>query len=127
MEEKNLENTKQANNTIPNNKKDRRNFSIAGFCLGIISIVICCTINISMIIGILAIVFGALGIKSSKKNMSIVAIVTGVIGIFLSVIMIFVMVFGLLNLFYREILPEGLNSLKDYPNYSYHYYCKKSF
>ena len=90
MEEKNLENVNQENNTKLNNKKDRRNFSIAGFCLGIISIVICCTVNISMIIGILAIVFGALGIKSSKKNMSIVAIVTGSIGIVLSIIMIFV-------------------------------------
>lgn len=129
MEEKNLENVNKGNNTEPNNKKDRRNFSIAGFCLGIISIVICCTINISMIIGILAIIFGALGIKSSKKKMSITAIVTGGIGIILSIIMIFVMVFGLLNIFFGKMFPEGLDSLKDYPdsNFSYHYYYKKSY
>ena len=129
MEEKKLENVNQENNTKLNYKKDRRNFSIAGFCLGIISIVICCTVNISMIIGILAIIFGALGIKSSKKKMSITAIVTGGIGIILSIIMIFVMVFGLLNIFFGKMFPEGLDSLKDYPdsNFSYHYYYKKSY
>ncbi len=128
MEEKNLENVNKGNNT-KTNKNDRKNFSIAGFCLGIISIVICCTINISMIIGILAIIFGALGIKSSKKKMSITAIVTGAIGIILSIIMIFVMVCGLLNLFFGKMFPEGLDSLKDYPdsNFSYHYYYKKSY
>lgn len=122
--ERKLENVNQEYNTKTNNKKDRSNFSIAGFCLGIISIVTCCTINISMIIGILAIVFGAIGIKSSKKNMSIVAIVTGAIGIVLSIIMIFVMVFGILNLVFGNIFPNGLDSLNDYINYGYY---KKSF
>lgn len=67
MEEKNLENVNKGNNT-KTNKNDRKNFSIAGFCLGIISIVICCTINISMIIGILAIIFGGTRNKIFKEK-----------------------------------------------------------
>lgn len=87
-----INNSKQTTNNMENDKKG---FSIAALVLGIVAIVLSCIWYISIPCAILAIVFGILGIKSSKKGMSIAGITTGAIGIFISIaILIVLMIFG---------------------------------
>ena len=74
-------------------EKDKKGFSIAALVLGIISIVLCCVWYISIPCGILAIIFGIVGIKSSKKGMSIAGLITGSIGLIISIIMFVALVF----------------------------------
>ena len=88
-------------------EKDKKGFSIAALVLGIIAIVLCCIWYISVPCGILAIIFGIIGIKSSKKGMSIAGLITGAIGLVISIIMFVALVF-----FGMVIgLSEGLDSL----------------
>ena len=74
-------------------EKDKKGFSIAALVLGIIAIVCCCVWYISIPCGILAIIFGIVGIKSSKKGMSIAGLITGSIGLIISIIMFVALVF----------------------------------
>ncbi len=95
-------------------EKDKKGFSIAALVLGIIAIVLCCVWYISVPCGILAIIFGIIGIKSSKKGMSIAGLITGAIGLVISIIMFVALVF-----FGMVIgLSEGLDSL-DYDSSYY--------
>ena len=93
-----INNAKQTTNNMENDKKqvnDKKGFSIAALVLGIVAIVLSCTWYISIPCAILAIVFGILGIKSSKKGMSIAGITTGAIGMFICIaILIVLMIFG---------------------------------
>ena len=94
-------------------EKDKKGFSIAALVLGIIAIVLCCIWYISVPCGILAIIFGIIGIKSSKKGMSIAGLITGAIGLVISIIMFVALVF-----FGMVIgLSEGLDSLDDDSSY----------
>lgn len=92
----NLNENQNSNNVETNaveNKK--KNFSIAALVLGIVALVLSCIWYISIPCAILAIVFGILGIKSSKKGMSIAGITTGAIGMFICIaILIVLMIFG---------------------------------
>ena len=74
-------------------EKDKKGFSIAALVLGIISIVLCCVWYISIPCGILAIIFGIVGIKSSKKGMSIAGLITGAVGLVISIIIFIALVF----------------------------------
>lgn len=97
--------------------KDKKGFSIAALVLGIIAIVLCCIWYISIPCGILAIIFGVLGIKSSKKGMSIAGVTTGTIGLIISLIIFFALiVLGMLVGF-----AEGLDGI-DYNDRYYHRY-----
>ena len=93
-----INNAKQTTNNMENDKKqvnDKKGFSIAALVLGIVAIVLSCIWYISIPCAILAIVFGILGIKSSKKGMSIAGITTGAIGMFICIaILIVLMIFG---------------------------------
>ena len=95
-------------------EKDKKGFSIAALVLGIIAIVLCCIWYISVPCGILAIIFGIIGIKSSKKGMSIAGLITGAIGLVISIIMFVALVFFGLVIG----LSEGLDSL-DYDSSYY--------
>lgn len=92
----NLNENQNSNNVETNaveNKK--KNFSIAALVLGIVALVLSCIWHISIPCAILAIIFGVLGIKSSKKGMSIAGITTGAIGMFICIaILIVLMIFG---------------------------------
>ena len=79
-------------NAVENKKK---NFSIAALVLGIVALVLSCIWYISIPCAILAIIFGILGLKSSKRGMSIAGITTGAIGMFICIaILIVLMIFG---------------------------------
>ncbi len=67
--------------TMPDGTKDRKGFAIAGMVLGIVSIPCGCLAYFAFLPGLLGVIFGALGIKSSGKGMAIVGIVLGAIGI----------------------------------------------
>ena len=79
------ENVNNNNTTANQQQKDKKGFSIAALVLGIVAIVLCCVWYISIPCGILAIVFGTIGLRSSKRGMSISGIVTGIIGIIISI------------------------------------------
>ena len=76
----------QATNTAPAN--DKKGFSIAALVLGIIAIVLCCIWYVSIPCGIIALILGIIGLKSSKRGMSIAGIITGVIGMILSIVLV---------------------------------------
>ena len=74
----------QSTNTTPTN--DKKGFSIAALVLGIIALVICCIWYVSIPCGIIALILGIIGLKSSKRGMSIAGIVLGIIGIIIAII-----------------------------------------
>lgn len=97
--------------------KDKKGFAIAALVLGIIAVVLCCIWYVSIPCGILAIIFGILGIKSSKKGMSIAGLVTGAIGLIVSIIIFFALVIiGM-----AVGITEGLNGT-DFDNNFYDRY-----
>ena len=89
-------------------EKDKKGFSIAALVLGIIAIVCCCVWYISIPCGILAIIFGIIGIKSSKKGMSIAGLITGAIGLVISIIIFIALVFLGMAIGLSEVL-DGLD------------------
>lgn len=98
--------------------KDRKGFSIAALVLGIVAIVLCCIWYISIPCGILAVIFGILGIKSSKKGMSIAGLITGAIGLVISIIIFFTLVvIGMV-----VGITEGIDSTDYNDRYYYHRY-----
>ena len=99
--------------------KDKKGFSIAALVLGIISLVLFCLWYISIPCGILAIIFGILGIKSTKKGMSIAGVVTGAIGLVVSIVIFFMLViigitFGIIDGF--DTVDDGI---RHYNRYEY--------
>jgi len=99
-------------------KKDKKGFCIASLVLGIVAIVFFCIWYLSIPCGILAIIFGILGIKSTNKGMAIAGLITGAIGLVVSimiVIIVFLVAFtyGLTN--FSEIEDSGYHhSYYDY-------------
>ena len=82
----------QTQATIEEPKKDKKGLAIAAMVLGILSIVFFCEWYISIPCAVLAIIFGILALKYSKKGMAIAGISTGVVGITL-VITIYVLIY----------------------------------
>lgn len=115
MDEKNINETVINNNPV----KDKKGFSIAALVLGIMAILLSCLCFISVPCGIVAIILGVLGIKSSKRGMSIAGITTGGIGIVISIILLIVFIFGFFG-FVKDIIRYGIDHAEDYKN-SYHY------
>lgn len=113
-------------NILQNNEqnKDKKSFSMAALVLGIVAIVLSCVLYISIPCGILAIVFGAIGLKSSKRGMSISGIVTGIIGMIISISIILILViFG-----FTLGITESIRDIMDDNNYSDSYdYDSDSF
>ena len=95
-------------NAVENKKKNFR----------IVALVLSCIWYISIPCAILAIIFGVLGLKSSKRGMSIAGITTGAIGMVLSILLI-VSVF----LFGFAILKNATDELT---NNDYNYYLDDS-
>lgn len=118
-----INNAKQATNNMENNEKqanDKKGFSIAALVLGIVAIVLSCIWYISIPCAILAIVFGILGIKSSKKGMSIARITTGAIGMFICIAIII----GLMILGFAMGITDTITEIietEDYYDSSYYF------
>jgi hypothetical protein len=68
--------------------KDRKGFAIAALILGILSIPCGCLAYVAFLPGLLAVIFGILGLKSSRKGMAIAGIICGVVGIVFGAVML---------------------------------------
>lgn len=64
--------------------------AIASLVLGILAIITCLVWYISIVLGVLAVIFGAVSIKKRGRGKAIAGIVTGSIGIVLSLLIIWV-------------------------------------
>ena len=109
--------TEEKKETIKTKEKDRQGLAIAAMVLGIISLVLFCVWYISIPCSILALIFGIISVKSSKKGMAIAGISTGatsfVLTILLYVFIFFVLGFGTYS---------GIQNLLDeYEKYYYDY------
>ena len=106
----------QATNTAPAN--DKKGFSIAALVLGIIALVLCCIWYVSIPCGIIALILGIIGLKSSKRGMSIAGFITGVIGMILSIVLVIAIVMLGVSIFNsaKDAIEDS-----DYPS-SYYYY-----
>lgn len=81
------------NNPNPNQETKYKGFAIASMVCGIVGIVFFCVFYLSMILAVLAIIFGALVLNDNKKNgtntgrgMAIAGLVLGIVTIGLAVI-----------------------------------------
>ena len=59
--------------------QETKGFSIASMVLGIVSLVLCCFIYISLPCAILAVIFGIVGMKKGGKGMGIAGLVLGIV------------------------------------------------
>lgn len=75
--------------------KDRKGLAIAAMVLGIVSLVLFCIWYISIPCAILAIIFGILSLKSTKRGMAIAGITTGAIGFVLMVVLYLFLFFAI--------------------------------
>ena len=108
-------NEKSTTNNTP--QKDRKGFAIAALVLGIVSIVLACVWFLSIPCGILAIILGALSLKSSKRGFSIAGIITGIIGT-LALIIILILSFGI---YIFNNATDGVIDSSTYDDYSSYY------
>ena len=108
------ENVNNNNTTANQPQKDKKGFSIAALVLGVVAIVLSCVWYISITCAILAIVFGTIGLKSSKKGMSIAGIITGISGIIISIFIIFMIIIS----GFTKGLIEGITNGIEQNNYS---------
>jgi hypothetical protein len=63
----------------------RHGLAVAGFVLGVLSIIFSCLAYLSILPALLAIIFGVLGIKSSRKGLAIAGLIMGVVGALLGI------------------------------------------
>ncbi|MDR1015015.1 MAG: DUF2510 domain-containing protein [Coriobacteriales bacterium] len=61
--------------------KDRKGFAVASLVLGIFSLPCACFAYFAFFPGILAVIFGILGMKSSRRGMAIAGLIMGIVGI----------------------------------------------
>ncbi len=59
--------------------EEKKGLSIASMVLGIVSLVLCCIVYISVPCALLAIIFAAVGMKKGGKGMAIAGLVLGII------------------------------------------------
>jgi hypothetical protein len=97
--------------TRPPTSNGREGMAIAALVLGIVGVVSCICYGLSIIPGVLALIFGILSIKSSRKGMAIAGIICGAIAIILAIFFIIIMVSV-----YPDILanPEEYGLTQDY-------------
>ena len=66
---------------------DRKSIAIAALVVGILAIILYFVPVLGIILGLAAIIMGALSLKSSKKGFAIAGLSTGAVGLILSVIL----------------------------------------
>ncbi len=117
----NVENTKKQDKeskVIEEPKKERKGFCIASMVLGIVALVFFCLWYISIPCGILAIIFGIMGIKATNRGMAIAGLITGSIGLVVSILIVVILFIVTFSFGISGILDEVEDS--NYRSY-YHY------
>lgn len=79
----------------PNAPKDRKNMAIGALICGIASIVFSCLWYIALPVAIVAIILGAMSLKSSGRGMAIGGIICGAVGIVVAIVFIVIIAVGL--------------------------------
>lgn len=118
IEVENINNTeeKQEKKVEETIKKDKKGFCISALVLGIIALVFFCIWYVSIPCGILAIVFGIIGIKTPNKGMAIAGLITGSIGLAISVLIIITLfMFG-----FAIGITDAFDNIEDDFNRGYH-------
>lgn len=121
----NIENTKKEETTykkVEEPKKEKKGFCIASMVLGIIALICFCIWYISIPCGILAVIFGILGLKGVNKGMAIAGLITGGIGLVVSSLIVMALfAFGFV-LGITDALEEiDYEDYKIYENYQWDY------
>ena len=70
--------------------KDRKGFALAALILGIVAVAISCLNFLDIPIAILAIIFGILGLKSSKRGMALAGLILGAAGLIIAIVVIII-------------------------------------
>ena len=107
--------TPQPQAPVSDEQKDKSGYSIASLVLGIVSLLPCCCIN--LVTTVLAIIFGVLGLKSSKKGMAIAGIVLASVGIFMAIIW-YSFIFSTIEMSATGI-PDFLYDFEQFNDYMY--------
>ena len=87
----------------------RKGLGIAGFILGLISVLCCCLEIIPLVCAILAIIFCVLRIKVKNDGLAIAGLVLGIIGTLFGIFMIIILSSGVMNDFdsmYSDMFEE---------------------
>lgn len=112
------QNTKIEENETKEPKKERKGFCIASLVLGIVAIVFFCIWYISIPCGVLAVIFGILGIKSTNKGMAIAGLITGAIGLVVSTVIVIIIFMVALTVGISDSFDEIEDSTyRSYYNY----------
>ncbi len=101
-------------------EKDRKGLAIASMVLGIVALVLFCVWYISIPCAILALVFGIISLKSSKRGMAIAGISTGSVG-FVLMILLYAFIFFVIGVGTFSGLKDALEYYEDH-NYDYNYH-----
>ncbi len=117
-----VEKTESAKTEEP--KQDKKGFCIASLVLGIVTLIFFCIWYISIPCGILAIVFGILGLKSSGRGMAIAGLITSSIGLVISaLIVIFLFIVGFTIGFSEALNDIDFDEFRTHiEDHSYNYY-----
>ncbi len=97
--------------------KNRKGLAIAAMVLGIVSIVFFCVWYISIPCAILAIIFGILSIKSTRRGMAIAGISTGAVG-FVLMLLLYAFIFFVIGVGTFSGLRDAIEY---YDNHDYDY------
>ena len=96
-----------SSNNSENNTNSKKGFGIAALVLGIISILTICIMPLSILCGILAVIFGIIALFKGGKGFGITGLITGFLGVILSiVVLVFVGVFSVGEAIFDEIQNE---------------------
>lgn len=106
----------QTNNEV---QKDRKGLAIAAMVLGIVSLVLFCIWYISIPCAILAIIFGILSLKSTKRGMAIAGISTGATG-FVLMVVLYLFLFFVIGVGTFSTIEDALEYYED-NKYDYEY------
>ena len=111
----------KAGSTAKEPVKNRKGLAIAAMVLGIVSIVFFCVWYISITCAVLAIIFGILSLKSTRRGMAIAGISTGAVGFVLMVIL-YIFIFFVIGVGTYSGLKDAIEYYEDHnSNYNYRY------
>ena len=78
-------------------KKKRNSMAIASMILGIVSMVMCCIIYVSVPCAVLSVVLGAVTLRKGKSAMAVAGIILGAISIAIAVLIFVLIVVGMIS------------------------------
>ena len=110
---KEIQENKTNNVENTENQKDKKGMALAGMILGIVTIVLCFIFYISIPCGILAIIFGAMSLKSTNRGMALAGVITGIVGIILTIVIFAVIAISAISIFNQVIDSNDYDDIYD--------------